>query len=150
MQSRKFIKKIVQLTGITLLVFLALPATAFLLLQSNKIQNRLVNRAMQVVSRELDTKCSIGNIDISFLYRIRLHDVYLEDLSGDTLLFVRSLTAGIRMINPAKQTISIGSLNFDNALVSLSIDSTSTLNLNYFIKKLQGNGRKERRMESGL
>jgi hypothetical protein len=143
MQSRKFIKKIIQLTVITLLVFFALPATAFLLLQSNKIQNHILNRVMRVISQELDTKCSIGNIDISFLYRIRLHDVYLEDLSGDTLLFVRSLTAGIRMINPANQTISIGSLNFDNALVSLAIDSASTLNLNYFIKKLQRNGEKK-------
>ena len=89
----------------------------------------------------LNTRFTIGKIDIAFLYRIRLNDVYLEDLSGDTLLYAESLTVGIRHINPLKQEISIGSINLNNALFRLAIDSARNLNLNYFIDKLRGNGK---------
>jgi len=140
MVSRKIIKKLVKTTAILLLLFFALPATAFLLLQSSSIQTYLAGRIMETVSGNLGTRFSISRIDISFLYRIRLNDVYLEDLSGDTLLYVESLTAGLRKINPIRQEISIGSVNFDEALVSFKIDSSGNLNLRYFIDKLQGNG----------
>ena len=52
MRSRKIIKKLLQLTAILLLLVFAIPATAFLLLQSSRIQTKLVNRVMQIVSDE--------------------------------------------------------------------------------------------------
>jgi hypothetical protein len=140
MRSRKIIKKLIQLTVILLLMIFAILASAYLLLQSSRIQTKLVNRIMQVVSENLNTRFTISNIDISFLYRVRLNDVYLQDLSGDTLLFVKSLTAGIRYINPFNQEVSIGSINMDKAFVALAIDSGYELNINYFINKLKGNG----------
>ena len=140
MRSRKIIKKLVQLAVILVLIILALPATAFLLLQSSRIQTNLTKRFMQTVSENLHTKFTISKIDISFLYRVRLNDVYLEDLSGDTMLYAKSLTAGIRFIKPARQEISIGSINFNEAKIRLVMDSASNLNLRYFIDKLRGNG----------
>jgi hypothetical protein len=143
MQSRKIIKKLVQITAMMLLLFFALPATAFLLLQSNRIQTNLADHVMHIISKNLDTKFTISKIDISFFYRIRLNDVYLQDLSGDTLLYVESLTAGIRYVNPIKEEISIGSVNFNKAIVKFALDSAGNLNLRYFINKLKGNGKGE-------
>ena len=143
MRSRKIIKKLVQLTVILLLMIFAIPASAYLLLQSSRIQTKLANRIMQVVSENLNTKFTIGKIDISFLYRVRLIDVYLQDLSGDTLLFAKTLTAGIRYINPIRQEVSIGSLNIDRAFLALAIDSAHELNISYFIDKLRGDGNKK-------
>ena len=140
MQSGKIIKKTLQITALLLFLVFALPATAFILLQSNRIQTNVANRIMQVVSENLKTRFTIGRIDIAFLYRVRLNDVYLEDLSGDTLLFARSLTVGIRHFNPLNQEISFGSINLNKSMIRLSIDSTKTLNLHYFIDKLKGNG----------
>jgi hypothetical protein len=143
MRSRKIIKKILQLTAVLLFLVFAMPATAFLLLQNNRIQTKLVNRVMQIVSDNLKTRFTIDKIDIAFLYRIRLNHVYLEDLSGDTLLYAESLTVGVRHIHPLKQEISIGSINLNNTLFRLSIDSSRNLNLNYFIDILRGNGKGE-------
>ena len=143
MRSRKIIKKFLQLTAILLLLVFAFPATAFLLLQSSRIQTRLANRIMLTVSENLNTKFTIGKIDIAFLYRIRLNDVYLEDLAGDTLLYVENMTTGIRYINPLAREVTISSINFDKALVGLAIDSAGNLNLQYFINKLQGDGKGE-------
>src|SRR5512133_1609433 len=144
MASRKIIKKLLQSIAILLLIAIAFPATAYLLLQSDAIQSNLAKRLMKMVSEKLDTRFTVGSIDIAFLYRIRFNDVYLEDLSGDTLIYAKTLTAGIRYINPVKREISIGSINFDNAFVALAIDSASELNLNYFIEKLRGSGEKKK------
>lgn len=143
MVSRKIIKKFAQFTVILLLVVAALPVTAYLLLQSDRIQSNLANRIMLMVSDKLGTKFSIGNIDMAFFYRIRLNDVYLQDLSGDTLIYASSITTGIRSLNPLNRTISIGSINLDKAFIALAIDSASELNLNYFLNKLKGDGNKQ-------
>lgn len=140
MLSRKIIKKLVQITAILLLLFTAIPATAFLLLQSSSIQTRVTHLLTKVVSRNLNTRFSIRDMQISFLYRVRLNDVYLEDLSGDTLMHVESLTAGIRFVNPLIKKVALGSLNFDKAYVGFKVDSTGTLNLRYILDKLKGNG----------
>ncbi len=141
MQSRKIIKKFIQITAILLLLIFALPATAFFMLQSSRIQTNVAGHIMQIVSRHLNTRFTISKVDISFLYRVRLNDVYLEDLSGDTLIYVESLTAGIRYFNPVKQEISIGSIDLSNAFIGLAVDSAGDLNLNYFIGKLKGGGK---------
>jgi len=146
MASRKIIKKLLQLAVIVLLIVFALPASAFLLLQNNRIQNRVVSRVMQYVSDKLDTQFTIGSIDMAFLYRIRFIDVYLQDLSGDTLIYAKSITTGIRYIDPLKKTFSIGSISLDEAQVNLVTDEEKGLNLTYFIDKLRsgegdGNGK---------
>jgi hypothetical protein len=143
MRSRKIIKKITKLTVILLLMVIALQASAILLLQSSSIQTALANRFMKIVSEKLNTRFSISSIDISFLYRVRIKDVYLQDLNGDTLIYAESLTAGFRYINPIRREISIGSLNFNKASLALAIDSAGDLNLNYFLDKLRGNGQKK-------
>jgi len=141
MRSRKIIKKLIQITAILLLLLFAIPATAFFMLQSNRLQTSLVTRIMAVVSADLKTKFTLSKIEIAFFYRVRLHDVYLEDLAGDTLVNVENLTIGIRYINPFKKEISIGSINADNATVGFAIDSAHNLNVQYFIQKLKGNGK---------
>ncbi len=140
MRSRKIIKKILQITALLLILMFAMPAAAFLLLQNTKIQTGVVNKVMQIVSQNLQTRFTIGKIDISFLYRVRLKDVYLEDLSGDTLLYAGSITVGIRQVNPFQREVSIGSIDLDRAFIRLAIDSSKNLNLQYFIDKLRGDG----------
>ena len=81
---------------------------------------------MQIVSENLQTRFTIGKIDISFLYRVRLKDVYLEDLSGDTLIICPFITVGIRQVNPFNREVSIGSIDLDKRMISLAIDSSKT------------------------
>jgi hypothetical protein len=141
MRSRKIIKKILQITAVLLFLIFALPATAFLLLHSDRIQTSLVNQVTRIVSDDLKTRFTIGGINMAFLYRLRMNDVYLEDLSGDTLIFAHSVTVGIGNINPFSHNINIGSINVDKTQINLAIDSARNLNLQYFIDKLKGNGK---------
>ncbi len=143
MRSRKIIKKILQITALLLFLAFALPATAFLLLQSSRIQAFAVKKVTALVTDNLQTRFSVGSIDMAFLYRIRLNEVYLEDVHGDTLGYAGSVTVGIRRINPLKRQITIRSVNFDKAYLSLYIDSTHTVNLNYLLDRLKGDGKGE-------
>lgn len=145
MVSRKIIKKLTQLALVLLLIVIAIPAAAFLLLQSKSIQNRAAGSVMELVSEKLATQFTIGGLDIAFLYRVKLTDVYLEDLSGDTLIFAESITAGIRSINPLTRKIAIGSINLDKAVVAFSIDSASEINLKFIIDQLKGNGKGDKK-----
>jgi hypothetical protein len=144
MASRKIIKKLAKYTAILLLVVFALPASAFLLLQSNRIQNDIAAIIMNKVSAKLNTRFSIGKIDIAFFYRVRINDVYLEDITGDTLIYASSVTAGIRSVNPVNKTFSIGSINVDRGKFYLAIDSVGDLNIKYFLDKLKGTGTKSK------
>ncbi|HEX2393937.1 MAG TPA: hypothetical protein VHI78_01255, partial [Bacteroidales bacterium] len=132
-----------QFAVFVLLIVMALPTSAFLLLQDDDIQNRVVSKVMQFVSDKLGTRFTVGSVDMAYLYRIRLNNVYLEDLDGDTLIFSKSITAGIRYIDPLRKSVSIGSINFDEAILNLVTDDEKGLNLNYFIDKLRGDGQKK-------
>jgi hypothetical protein len=143
MASRKIIKKLLQFAVVVLFIVIALPTSAFLLLQNNSIQNSVVTKVMRLVSDKLGTKFTVSSIDIAFLYRIRLNDVYLQDISGDTLIYSESITTGIRYIDPLRKKISIASIGLDNARIFLVSDDVKGLNLKYFIDKLKGNGEKK-------
>jgi len=139
-QGRKITKKIFKVAAILLLIFAAIPATAYVLLQSSRVQTVLTGYVMTKISAALQTTFRVERVDIDFLYRARLTGVYLEDMTGDTLLFARQVTAGVRSFNPVSKKISIGSITANEARFNIRIDSAGNLNLRYFLDKLQKKG----------
>jgi hypothetical protein len=140
MLSRKIIKKFVQLTALLLMLIIAIPATGFLLLKNENVQNYCLNRIIMSLSEKTGATMAIGNINLTFFYRMRLNDVYIADNAGDTLIFVKTLTTGIRSLNISKKEVTLGSINLDKAVVALSVDSSYMLNLKNFLSKLNGKG----------
>jgi len=123
-----------------LFVVFALMATGYILLQHKGIQNKLTGYIMSVVSRNLKTSFTIGEVDLTFPYRLRLRNIYLEDLKKDTLLFAESLTIGVSKINPLKRVIKVNAANLKGAYVRLSVDSLDELNIRFIIDLLKGKG----------
>ncbi|MBN1158429.1 MAG: translocation/assembly module TamB domain-containing protein [Bacteroidales bacterium] len=126
-----------------LLIVITLPAIAYLLLQSSRIQTRVATAVTRSIAKNINTEFTIGKVDISFLYRVRLNDVFLEDVYGDTLIYAGSIIAGIRNINPFNNSVSLGSIDFNDALIRLYIDSTRTANIKYFVNQLRGQKKKD-------
>ena len=71
---------------VLLLIFL--PVVVTLLLSIDQVQNYIVHRAADFASEKLESKISIGRIDIDLLSRVHIYDFYVEDPEQDTLLFV--------------------------------------------------------------
>jgi len=125
-----------------LFVLFALLASGYVLLQHKGIQNRLTTYFMSLISENLNTKCTIGEVDLAFPYRLRLKNIYIEDQNQDTLLFSRSLTIGVSRINPVKKVIKVNAINLNEAYFRLSSDSANLLNIEFILQRIRGNSAK--------
>jgi hypothetical protein len=123
-----------------LFVIFALLATGYVLLQHKGIQNKLTDYIMTMMSRNLQTTFVVGEVDLAFPYRLRLKNIYLEDLQKDTLLAAKSLTMGVRNINPFKKVIRLNAVNIYEAYFRLVADSAGTMNIQFLLDKLAGKG----------
>ncbi|MDX2133872.1 MAG: translocation/assembly module TamB domain-containing protein [Saprospiraceae bacterium] len=72
--------------GISLLYFL---------LQMPLVQNQLVRAAAHYLSNELDNTVSVRHVDIQFFDNLLIEGVFVSDQSGDTLVYIERLSAGL-------------------------------------------------------
>ena len=136
----KVIKKLLKIGVVFLFIVFALLATGYVLLQHKGIQNRLTQYITTVVSGELNTKFTVGEVDLAFPYRLRLKNIYLEDQQNDTLLYAESLTIGVSKVNPLKKIIKINAVNLKGVFFRLAVDSSGLVNIRFIIDRLQGKG----------
>ena len=134
----KVIKKLLKIGIVFLFLLVVILASGYVLLQHKGIQNRLAGYFMTVVSENLNTDFTVGNVDLAFPYRLRLRDIYLEDLHGDTLLSAKSITLGISRINPITKAIKVNAVNLNEAYFRLSSDSSYLLNIEFILERLRG------------
>jgi hypothetical protein len=95
---------------------------------------------MTVVSERLGTRFTVGNVDLAFPYRLRLRNIFLEDLSGDTIIYARSATLGVSKINPVRKIVKINAVNLNEAYFHLSSDSLSQMNIDFILEKIRKKG----------
>lgn len=62
-----------------------------LALQNPKVQTKIAQYYTKSLSEKLNTKVSIGSLDIDFFTQVRIQDFYIEDKKGDTLLYAGNL-----------------------------------------------------------
>lgn len=86
---------IVTLISAAILLFVAL----YVLLSIPSVQNKIRNEGEKELSKLLGADVSIGSINISPFHDLVLHDVYVPDQKGDSLLYVDKLGAGISLYN---------------------------------------------------
>ena len=100
----KILLKVLSAIAILLIIFSALPAV---LLSIPAIQNAVIDRAAIFSSDYLGSTVRVGRITLGGFNRVSVRDFYVEDLDGDTLLYV----------NRADATIGPLSLLFNKHLV---------------------------------
>lgn len=74
-----------------LILILIIFTTAYLLLRIPSVQNYLAKKTTSILSDRLNTKVEVDRIDINLFKGVELEKFYLEDLSGDTLIYAGSL-----------------------------------------------------------
>ena len=90
---RKVIKiSLMILSAITILLIIlsALPA---LLFSIPSVQNAAIDKAATYASDYLGAKVEVGRITMGLFNRVTVRDFYVEDLDGDTLLYVKRADA---------------------------------------------------------
>jgi len=92
---------------------------------------------MDSASESLNAEFSVGSVEIKFLNRIQMTNVYVEDQHGDTLLFVPLLQARIRKFSRRKRILEIGKLALNQPEFHLKKDSTNIINLKFITQTLK-------------
>ncbi len=78
------------------MIFSALPA---ILLSIPSVQNAVIDRAAEAASNYLNAEVRVGKISMGMFNRVTVHDFYVEDWDGDTLLYVNRADATIGPIS---------------------------------------------------
>lgn len=90
---RKGIKILGKVLSATVLLLVMLPVSIALLLDIPVIQNLVVHKAAQQLSRKLGTTVQVGRVDIGLFSRLRLEELFVADYQQDTLLYAGRLEA---------------------------------------------------------
>jgi hypothetical protein len=119
-------------------VVIALPAIAYLVFRSPKVQKKAANWVTARLSESLDTKIDVGGVDISLFDKIVLEDVLVEDLSNDTLIYADNVKAQIIDLSIRKRRVHFKNVYFWDARINLSKDSGGT-NFQFILDSLSSN-----------
>ena len=76
-----------------ILLLIIFPLLLALLVAVPSVQNVAVDKAAAWAGNYLGTKVSVGHITFGLLNRVAVRDFYVEDLDGDTLLYVKRVDA---------------------------------------------------------
>lgn len=75
----------------------------------------MAKKAADYLSEQLNTRIHIGSVEIRFLKKIILNDVYVEDLHRDTLLYSKRIKVELEDLNVKKRRLYIDDIVLLNA-----------------------------------
>lgn len=133
----KIIKKLYKYFIIVTVVLILVPSVIYLLLRSSEVQTFVAKRITGYISEELKSTISVGKVNFSFLNKLVLENILINDQNNDTLLYIPKVMAGIRQINLKKSIIRVGRVIVLKPVVAFETDSSGQLNLTWYLDKLQ-------------
>ena len=119
---------------VLLLIFL--PVVVTLLLSIDQVQNYIVHRAADFASEKLESKISIGRIDIDLLSRVHIYDFCVEDPEQDTLLFVDEASARISSLNIKRDGLMLKGVEASGVEFNCREMESGELNVRPIVRKL--------------
>ena len=126
-------KKALRILGYGIVVLLTLLLLLWAALQFPAVQNRIADRATRYLSERISTPVVIDEIEIDFFNRLRLEGIYLEDLSGDTLLYAQAFEAQLGLFAPLQQKIHVQDFRLQNAVGKLYHGPDSLYNYQFIV-----------------
>ncbi|MDR1680138.1 MAG: translocation/assembly module TamB domain-containing protein [Prevotellaceae bacterium] len=126
-------KKTVKTVLAVLAVFFVLTGTAVALIQNKQVQHYLINELTLYFSEKLGVDVQIASVDLAFVNKISLRQVYLEDQQGDTLFFVNRIDLGIKLLPLFHKRVICNNVELYNPYGRLLIDKQNRLNATFLI-----------------
>lgn len=120
-----------------MLVLVSLPTLGLLFMKNKQVQTTLTEYITKDLSKKFQAKISVSAVNYSFFKRLQLHDFYMEDQSGDTLMYAEICNIRIRTFRPDKQQVRFKKLSFDNALFQITTDAQRVSSIQFFVDSLR-------------
>src|SRR6185312_2695240 len=115
-----YLKKVGKILRNTLLTLILLLALLWVLMQTGFVQNWLVAQVTSKLSKDLQTKISIRNVEFSFFNKMLLQGVLVKDQKGDTLLSSGQVRLNITDWFFFKDKIELKYIGLDETYLRLS------------------------------
>ncbi len=129
-----FLKKLFRYILLFLLFVIALFLVVWTAIQFPSVQNGLIHKVTKELSKTLDTKVSIGKVDIDFFKTVSLEGIYIEDKQQDTLLYAKELKVDIGFFSLFQQAIYLDDVSLEKAKLRLSRSKVdSVFNYNFIL-----------------
>lgn len=127
--------KILRFIGKSLLVLLVVFVALILFVRSPWGQNIIVNKVTSYISDKTNTRVDIERFFLTFDGNLMLEGLYLEDSKGDTLVYSKSLEAGIALMPLIKgDGIGISSLDWEGLRATITRkDTIQSYNFQFLI-----------------
>ena len=116
---------------------MALLISSYFALQNTRVQTYLTQILARQLSNQINSKISIGRVDIAFFNKIILDDVLIEGQKNDTLFFTEHLSATIDSLKYRRRRISINNLWFEKSRINIERDSANHFNFSFLLDSLQ-------------
>lgn len=87
--------------------------------RSPVVQTWLCQRAAAYLSDELGTTVSVGGVNIEFVKKLVLEDVYVEDKHRDTLLLAEKLKVDVSAFSYSERYLAVDDIGLVNATIKL-------------------------------
>ncbi len=125
---------------IVLVSFVLLCGILLALLRNKKIQNSLLQTATEYFSDKFGTKVQIASVDLELFNKVLLEEVYMEDLRGDTLLYVDNLKMGFSIWGLLQNRIICNYIELEELKANLVLDQDSVYNFSFLADAFKNDG----------
>lgn len=134
-----------------LFLIVIIPFLLFLLLQIPAIQNWSVDRLASYFSEKMDTKVEIDKVDLSIWRGLELDGFYIEDQSGDTLLYSEHLEVGLQksLFSVFSRELSLDDVRLINGKIHIVTEKNeSKSNIEVLLASLGSKNKKDETEDS--
>lgn len=141
---RKVTKIFVKILSATILLLIMVPVVATLALSIPKVENLVLHKATEVITRKIGTKVSADHITVGMFNRVKVRGFYVEDYDRDTLLYAGSVTAYLGPLSGISKNLTIISADVEDAVFNLRDTKRGNMNIKEVIDSLS-NPNKEKK-----
>ena len=141
---KKAFKILTWIIGIPLILFLLLGFS----LQFKSVQNFLATKITQTLSKQLNSKVEIANVEFRFFRSVDLSGVYVEDSRRDTLVALDQLSASIGLFSLLGKKIQLEDITIKGFHANLyTRQKDSTFNFQYLIDHFSSDAPEDKKVK---
>lgn len=121
------LKKIFNITLITVLCLLFVMLACLLALRYPTVQTYLAHRVTKILSKSLNTKVSVDRVSVDFFNQVTLQNFYMADHQGDTMIYAKGFQVSYKILDLLHRKINITGVAMDEGALHLRLDSTGEI-----------------------
>ncbi len=139
-------KRYLKITITIIAVIMLLLLFFSFLLSFSSIQSTLAKKATNYVNKKYDTHISIEKVDLSYIGRIRLKNVLIEDTHKDTIIYVKDLNTSLISLGQARKGNTKLTKVFltDSKVMMRTYEGEMEDELKKFVNNLKGDKKKNK------